>query len=125
MQCALMIVIMLSCVDIKYIDPFFAWQITVILMKPKLIKLLDTWTQLCSGAKNGLEQIFNVKSQTDFLKKLTTIMDSVYKCLGIEFKSLLGKKMSLKTVEHALCEFDKYARAASSKWYLINLNDPN
>ena len=84
--------------DCQYVGPFFAWQITANLMEPKLIKLLDTWTQLGPGAKDGLEQIFNVKSQTEFLRnKLTNIMeDSVYKCLGIEFKSLLGKKMSLK-----------------------------
>ena len=104
--------------EIPYVGPFFAWQITADLLELKLIKLPDTWTELGPGAKHGLEQIFNVKSQSQYLtlsRKLTSIMDLVFKCLGIESKSLLGRKMSLKTVEHALCEFDKYARAAKSK----------
>ena len=49
--------------EIPYVGPFFAWQITADLMELKLIKLLDTWTELGPGAKHGLEQIFDVKSQ--------------------------------------------------------------
>merc|ERR1712227_9989 len=72
---------------IPYCGPFFSWQITADLLELKLIK---------------------------FPENLTSIMQSVFNCLGIEFKFLLGKRMSLKTIEHALCEFDKYARAATS-----------
>ena len=88
--------------EIQYVGPFFAWQITADLMEVKLVTLPCSWTELGPGAKEGQKQIF-------------TVMDSVFKGLGIGFKSFLGTKMSLKTVEHALCEFDKYARAAASK----------
>ena len=105
---------------IPYCGPFFSWQITADLMELKLIKFPENWTELGPGAKNGLKQIFNVKSEHDCLrlsKNLTSMMQSVFNCLGIEFKFLLGRKMSLKTIEHALCEFDKYARAATSNFF--------
>ena len=38
-------------------------------------------------------------------------MESIFNAMDINFKYFLGKKLTLKTVEHALCEFYKYWRA--------------
>ena len=36
--------------------------------------------------------------------------NSGFEALGKKFPAFLGKRLSLKNVEHALCEFDKYYR---------------
>ena len=38
-----------------------------------------------------------------------------FKAVGLQFPHFLNKKLTLKNVEHALCEYDKYYRAATSQ----------
>ena len=38
-----------------------------------------------------------------------------FKAIGLQFPHFLNKKLTLKNVEHALCEYDKYYRAATSQ----------
>ena len=44
---------------------------------------------------------------------LTGLVEAGFNALGVEFSPLLGKQFSLKNVEHALCEFDKYWRSVT------------
>ena len=101
--------------EINNIGGFLAWQITADLSELKLIKFSENvFTCLGPGAKNGLATILNVpssKEELELTKQLTRSMDSIFKAMDINFKYFLGKKLSLKTVEHALCEFFKYWRA--------------
>ena len=77
-------------------------------MKLRLINFDEnSWTCLRPAAKEGLRRIFAVKS----VKHLTKIMDYSFKALGISFPYFMNRKLTLKNMEHALCEYDKYFRA--------------
>jgi len=101
--------------EINNIGGFLAWQITADLSELKLIKFSENiFTCLGPGAKNGLATILNVvssKEELELTKQLTKSMESIFNAMEINFKYFLGKKLTLKTVEHALCEFFKYWRA--------------
>jgi len=106
--------------DIKNIGPFFAWQLCCDFLELKLNEKFDenSWTCLGPGAKAGLRRIFDAKSGKDELPltlRLTQIMDNGFRALGLEFPYFLQRKLTLKNVEHALCEYDKYFRAASKQ----------
>jgi len=105
--------------SITNIGPFFAWQISCDFLELKLINFDEnTWTCLGPGAKAGLRRIFTVKSDREELElaqKLTKIMDYGFKALNLEFPYFLGRKLTLKNIEHALCEYDKYFRAATKQ----------
>ena len=75
----------------------------------------NEWTCLGPGAKAGLRKIFEVKSESEELtltKHLTKIMSYCFKSLELNFPYFLNRKLTLKNIEHALCEYDKYYRFA-------------
>jgi len=102
--------------SITNIGDFFAWQICCDFLELKLISFDEnTWTCLGPGAKAGLKRIFSVNPDRDGLElaqKLTKIMDYGFKALNLDFPYFLNRKLTLKNIEHALCEYDKYFRAA-------------
>ena len=68
------------------------------------------------GAKSGLGRIFgNVSDRSDLtLTRLVRDLaraTSGFASLGLDFPALLGDDVSLKNIEHGLCEFDKYWRS--------------
>ena len=76
----------------------------------------NQWTKLGPGAKSGLGRIFgNVTDRSDLtLTRLVRDLaraDSGFVSLGLDFPALLGDDVSLKNIEHGLCEFDKYWRS--------------
>jgi len=107
---------------IPNVGNFFAWQILCDLCECKLLgKCTDNqWTCLGPGAKSGLRRIFRMDSTRHELRNTRLLRDlcqfegqsSGFKSLGIQFPAFLNKKLSLKNVEHGLCEFDKYFRYA-------------
>ena len=77
----------------------------------------DQWVCLGPGAKHGLRRIFDLESAeeleyTRLIRDLCSFKgpNSGFQRLGIEFPALLEKPLSLKNIEHALCEYDKYFR---------------
>ena len=70
--------------------------------------------------ENGLRRIFRMSSTQGELRHTRLLRDlcspavpgSGFSALGLKFPAFLGKALSLKNVEHALCEFDKYFRSA-------------
>lgn len=102
--------------SITNIGPFFAWQICCDFLELKIINFDEnSWTCLGPGAKEGLRRIFSVKSEREELplaQHLTKIMDYCFKALNLQFPYFLNRKLTLKNIEHALCEYDKYFRAA-------------
>jgi len=105
--------------SITNIGPFFAWQICCDFLELKMVNFDEnTWTCLGPGAKSGLRRIFTVKSEKEELplaQHLTKIMDYGFKALGLQFTYFLNRKLTLKNIEHALCEYDKYFRAATKQ----------
>ena len=78
----------------------------------------NSFVCLGPGAKAGLARVFTVNSNSENLeltKQLTRCMDKVFQELNIDFQYFLGRKLTLKTIEHALCEFDKYWRTTLGK----------
>jgi len=109
--------------SITNVGPFLAWQILCDLLECRLLgKCTDNqWTVLGNGAKEGLSMIFyqgfgnhGELGMTRMLRNLCTTdgPKSGFKALGIHFPAFLNQNLSLKNVEHALCEFSKYYKLA-------------
>jgi len=108
--------------SINNVGPFFAWQVLCDLLECNLLgKCTDNqWTSLGPGAKSGLRRIFDLESKnhelhfTRLLRNLCAAKGdgSGFEAIGVNFPVFLDKELSMKNVEHALCEFDKYYRFA-------------
>ena len=112
--------------EIPYVNKFFANQILCDLLESKVLGPKATeniWICLGPGAKNGLRRIFDLKNSTEelkytkLLKELCTFKGktSGFEKLSLDFPTLLNKPLSLKNIEHGLCEFDKYFRYITDK----------
>ena len=107
---------------IPNVGDFFAWQILVDLLECKVLGLNtdNQWACLGPGAKNGLRRIFCLETTRGELRHTRLLRDlccskgskSGFAQLGLQFPVVLLKELSLKNVEHALCEYDKYFRFA-------------
>ena len=107
---------------IPNVGEFFAWQILADLLECRVLgeNTDNQWTCLGPGAKNGLRRIFRMSSSQGELRHTRLLRDlcspagpgSGFSALGLKFPAFLGKALSLKNVEHALCEYDKYFRSA-------------
>ena len=71
------------------------------------------------GAKAGLGRIFSdvtsSEAELHYTKWLTRVLPYCFKALELDFVNFLGKKLSLKHIEHGLCEYEKYYRLASGE----------
>ena len=107
---------------IPNVGEFFAWQILTDLLECRVLgeNTDNQWTCLGPGAKNGLRRIFQLDSSEGELRHSRLLRDlcspagpgSGFSALGLKFPAFLNKALSLKNVEHALCEYDKYFRSA-------------
>jgi hypothetical protein len=107
---------------IPNIGNFFAWQIMCDLIEVKVLgRITDNqWACLGPGAKNGMRRIFCLETMRGELRHTRLLRDlcrskgskSGFAQLGLQFPLILLKDLSLKNVEHALCEYDKYFRFA-------------
>ena len=101
---------------------FFALQILTDLLECRVLnKNTDNqWTCLGPGAKNVLRRVFQMSSTHGELKHTRLLRDlcspegpgSGFSTLGLKFTAFLNKALSLKNVDHALCEYDKYSKSA-------------
>ena len=105
--------------SITNIGPFVAWQICCDFLELRMINYDEnTWTCLGPGAKLGPMRIFTLKSERDELplaQRVTKIVDYGFKALGLQFPYFLIRKQTPKNIEHPLCEYDKYFRAATKQ----------
>ena len=106
-----------------HVGPFLSWQITADLCELKLIRLKENFVALGPGAQAGLKKVLGEKfrgsEELEMTKTLTKLMKPVFRQLDMNFQYFLGRDMSLKAIEHSLCEFDKYYRAALGKLYFL------
>ena len=99
------------------VGDFFAWQILCDLLECKVLgwNTDNQWACLGPGAKNGLRRIFCLETTRGELQHTRLLRDlcrpkgpkSGFARLGLKFPAFLLKELSLKNVEHALCEYDK------------------
>ena len=111
--------------EIPNVANFFAWQIICDLLECKILgsNTDNQWTILGPGAKKGLKRIYCMETNTEAeelyltrsLRDLCSLKGpkSGFEALGVEFPAILDKYLSLKNVEHALCEYEKYFCIAS------------
>ena len=111
--------------SISNVGGFFSWQILCDLLEARILgeNCDNQWTCLGPGAKNGLRRLFTqeklptTKGELKFTRLVRDLCapsgsKSGYEALNIKFPTFLDKPLSLKNVEHALCEYDKYYRSA-------------
>merc|ERR1719319_498596 len=109
--------------SVPYIGPFLGWQVLCDLLESQTLGRCNDnqWTKLGPGAKDGLAKIFgkglSKNEELDYTRLLRDICalegeKSGFEALEIEFPAIFGHTISLKNIEHALCEFSKYWRAA-------------
>jgi hypothetical protein len=100
--------------QIPNIGPFFAWQVTCDLMECGILKGVDedtsNYVQLGPGAKRGLKIIFGSsrRDENALCIMLREKQNVFFNCLGVKFIRFDNRIMSLKVLEHALCEYSKY-----------------
>uniref|UniRef100_A0A6S8VZA2 5-hmdU DNA kinase helical domain-containing protein n=1 Tax=Ditylum brightwellii TaxID=49249 RepID=A0A6S8VZA2_9STRA len=98
---------------INNVGKFFAWQVTCDLLESNNLFMCceDDWVELGPGALAGIQLIFGKTKAMDDLEMARILRDyqtTVFDALGVEFPSFCGRGISLKNIEHALCEFQKY-----------------
>ena len=109
--------------DVPGAGKFMSWQILCDLLELRLLGDCtdNQWTCLGPGAKAGLGKIFKeVKDELTLTRDLRNLCQasgesSAYEAMELDPPLLLGKEVSLKNIEHALCEFDKYVRFATGQ----------
>lgn len=99
---------------LKNVGNFFAWQITCDLLESKVLYSCteDDWAQLGPGAISGAHICFSEVSHDFSPLELAEILCEkqgfFFDALGVNFFQFLKRHISLKNIEHALCEFQKY-----------------
>ena len=119
-----------SIATLPYIGKFYAWQVTCDLMECGVLKDVQEadalYVKLGPGAEGGLKCIFgdtnlNLKIKNEYDNKdayhvglcilLRDWQEHIFDALGVKFERFDNRPMSLKVLEHALCEFYKYIHA--------------
>ncbi|GMI22129.1 hypothetical protein TeGR_g10587, partial [Tetraparma gracilis] len=111
----------------KGVGNFLSWQMTSDLLESGVLPgcTEEDWMEMGPGAISGLERIFlgKVSPKTrgallekrfdknlwlDLVRLLRDIAGVVYTHLGVNFPHFRGRRLTLKNMEHVLCEFSKY-----------------
>lgn len=102
------------------VKEFYAWQITCDLMESGMISCDDNtsdYVLLGPGACAGLDLVFGPKnvdmSDIDLCVIIRESQHDILKAMKCKFDGFDGNSLSLKAIEHALCEFCKYLYAKS------------
>jgi hypothetical protein len=100
--------------EIDNVGPFLSWQVVCDLLESSNLLLADedSWVALGPGAKRGLRRIFgDATGHSDLVlaRQLAQIQDQAFERLDLAFTYFAGRRITLKNVEHALCEFEKYS----------------
>jgi hypothetical protein len=95
--------------------PFLSWQIACDLMESQCLTVdTESYCELGPGARNGLNALFGTSAkqfdQLDLLRLLTNIQEHVYGCLSLRFPKWDNRWLTLKNMEHVLCEYSKFVR---------------
>jgi len=106
---------------IHNVGGFFAWQITCDLIEAEPVDLgcfsQDEWACFGLGSAHGLRYIFGNQyknsQKVEHAQLLQRVQHTAFtECLGVLFPKWHGKYLTLKNMEHALCEFFRYTKWA-------------
>ena len=76
----------------------------------------DDWVNPGPGCRRGLNRVFpglgnNPSVCRDHIKLLRDNQNLYLESYGINFQQWMGKELTLRNIEHCLCEYSKYAKA--------------
>ncbi len=102
---------------IETIGPFFAYEICCDWMY-KAINVIpfteNDWVNVGPGAKQGIELIFPNREVMPLDKAIPWLRDHqemMFREIDVEFPYLYeGKLLTLRAIEHSLCEYSKYVK---------------
>ena len=99
--------------QVPYVGPFIAYEITVDLTYGKLIPFTeDDFVNAGPGCKVGIKLIFPMRHKkgelVEAIHELWVSQQYHFQRLGLDFPYLNGKLLTLRNIEHSLCEFCKY-----------------
>jgi hypothetical protein len=107
--------------ELYYIGSFLAYEIAVDLMYPNvyydytIVPFTENdWANPGPGCQRGINNIFKERggnSYLDIMKYLRDIQKAEFKRLKLDMKFLDGRLLTLRNIEHSLCEFHKYYKA--------------
>jgi hypothetical protein len=117
--------------------PFLAYEVVTDLgYSPRLKKFSeDDWANPGPGCRRGIDALCKAGvlsspvTYLDVIKALRWNQKEFFREFGIKFPNvayLEGKELSLRNIEHSLCEFSKYLRGKSGtirRKYSPNLNE--
>ena len=115
------------------VGDFFAWQVLCDLIECRTVPTNPAaggWCAPGPGARAGLEKIFGkavvpvegkgaavVSARVECCRVLAEMHRPAMAALGVEFEFINGRSLSVKNIEHCLCEFVKYlAKRARTRY---------
>ncbi|CAB9501373.1 PHD-finger [Seminavis robusta] len=100
------------------VSSFRGWQLACDLEEARCLgpDVPDDFTLLGPGARNGLRDVFgddvyNSHNLLDLCRHLQSSMTYCLQLVDLEFPHWGGRPVTLKVIEHALCEFNKFQRS--------------
>jgi len=102
--------------QIPCVGNFISYEVCCDLMLAGAISFTENdWVNPGPGCKTGLRLIFPLTKTTegfqDRIKQLQRDQNSYFSALGLRFPFLYqGKKMTLRSIEHSLCEYSKFKK---------------
>jgi alpha-glutamyl/putrescinyl thymine pyrophosphorylase clade 1 len=103
--------------EIPCVGPFIAYEICCDLILNKTISFSeDDWANAGPGCRKGLRIIFPLlRTEQEFLDKMKELRDNQrlhFNRLGLDFLEINSREnLSLRSIEHSLCEFAKLWQA--------------
>lgn len=102
--------------EIPGIGPFYAYEFATDMAHLGFVKhSLDEWASIGPGCDRGLRQLVKSGSKYEAMVWLHQNQESEFTRLGIKFRQW-NNRLSLRNIEHSLCEFQKYTRAQKTDW---------
>jgi len=104
---------------VPFVGRFISWQITCDLLESGCFENACTesdWAVIGLGSLAGIKFIF--KDSSHAVKRgqlLEKIQDDVYREMGVLFPKFNNTRITLKNIEHSLCELSKYIKQSSKK----------
>jgi len=94
--------------SIPHVGPFFAWQILCDLIEAGYVRDSENaFVALGPGAKLGIRRIYGA-DDLGLVETLRRRLPALFRALTLDFAAFRGRPLTLKNIEHCLCEFEKY-----------------
>lgn len=99
--------------EVPCVGPFISYEVCIDLMYAKAIPFHeDDWVNAGPGCRVGIRLIFPLRAEreewTQAIRDLRLSQRRHFSRLGLDFKYFAGRELTLRNIEHSLCEFSKY-----------------